>query len=77
MTTAEKIAAQVNAQTEAGAMAVYSALRIELANARRAKAGHAAGLMQVLKMAGDALEARIGDDRFDRLIDDIDAQIYA
>ena len=77
MTAAEKIAAKVNAQTEAEAMAVYSALRIELANARRNKAAHVAGLMQVMKMAGDALEARIGEERFDRLMDEVDAQIYA
>lgn len=77
MTTEKKVSQLVNAQTETQAMQVYSALRIELASARRAKADHAAGLMKVMAMAGDALEARIGVDRFDALIDQVDAQIYA
>jgi hypothetical protein len=77
MTAANKIANIIAAQTEKQAIQVYAGLRIALADARRAKADHASGLMQVLKLAGDALEARIGSDRFDDLMDQIDAQIYA
>ena len=77
MTAAAKIAAKINSQSETDAMAVYTAIRIEHAKARRAGADHASGLMQVMAMAGDALLRRIGEDRFDALVYAVDAQIYA
>jgi hypothetical protein len=77
MNIADKVAAKVNAQTEDDAIAVYTGLRIAHANARKEGLHkESAGLMKVMAMAGNALEARIGEERFDALLDQIDAQIY-
>ena len=72
-TPAEKIANKMASLTDRQAQEVYSALRLAVFDARRNKASHAANLSAVMIMTGDVVEARIGSDRFDALLDQIDA----
>ena len=76
-TPAEKITAAVNAQGEAEAMAIYSGLRLIVMRARKAGEQAPAGASDAMLLAGNALEARIGETRFAGLMDGIDAQIYS
>jgi hypothetical protein len=76
MTIAERIAAKVNAQTEEQAAPIYSGLRLIVMRARAQKQHAPEGAAMAMKLAGDALEARIGERRFDHLIDQIDAHVF-
>jgi hypothetical protein len=76
-TAAAKIAAAVNARTETEAAAVYSGLRLIVMGARRDGEKAPQGAADAMVLAGDALEARIGEDRFSDLMNKIDAHVYA
>lgn len=76
MNAAQKIAAAVNAQTEAEAMAVYSGLRLLVMRARKNGQPAPEGAARAMVLAGDALEQRIGETRFENLMADIDAHVF-
>ncbi|GAB5431243.1 MAG: hypothetical protein EpisKO_06130 [Epibacterium sp.] len=74
---AAAIAAKVNALTEAKAMEVYSSLRLFVMGERKKGQQAPASAADAMTLAGDALEARIGEDRFFELIDSIDNHVFA
>jgi hypothetical protein len=69
----QKITAKLAQLPDSEAIKVYAALRgaIMQAQARRQRAGRDA--WQAMIMTGNALEARIGTDDFEALMDQIDA----
>lgn len=75
-TAADKIRAKVFALNEEGAMAVYTALRLMIMKER--KQGNRAPVSAEIAMevSGNALEERIGFDRFDALMGEIDDFVY-
>ncbi len=77
MNAAQKIAAKINAQSEAEAMAVYSGLRLMVMTARSNGKRAEKGAADAMLYAGDALEKRIGETRFEKLMADIDTHVFA
>ena len=75
-TAADKIRAKVFAQSEDDAIKVYTALRMMIMKER--KQGNRAPVSAEIAMevAGNALEERIGFERFDALMEEIDTFVY-
>ncbi len=71
------IKARANTMTEREAAAVYSAMRLEVMRARMAGKRAPKALADAMEISGEALEERIGETRFDALIDQIDARAAA
>lgn len=76
MTAAQQIADRINALTERQAAEVYTGMRLALADARQ-KGENLPSLADAMVMAGNALEKRIGQARFDELMEQIDARAWA
>jgi hypothetical protein len=74
MTPQQNIKNTVAAQGETGAMAVYSGLRILVMGAYAKGERAPEGARVAMAFAGDALAEMIGEDRLERLQDQIDAQ---
>lgn len=71
------IKAKANTMTEREAAMVYSAMRLEVMRARMAGQRAPKSLADAMEISGEALEERIGEARFDALIDQIDAHAAA
>lgn len=63
---------KVNAMSERDAAAVYSGMRLEVMRTRAAGERAPQGLADAMRISGEALEERIGEARFDALVDSID-----
>lgn len=71
------IKARANAMPEREAAAIYSAMRLEVMRARTAGKPAPRALADAMVISGEALEERIGEIRFDALIEQIDTHAAA